>query len=147
MPPKRLKSHASRKPGFQVCLSWMVNVFRDGCQAKGNNIYRVNICKFRSLQSIRYKFSEQKTLQIFIKFLHLHIMLINMPKKQINRLKVVLAEQGRTNKWLAEELNKNETTVSRWCTNEAQPSLETFAKIAQKLNVRLTSLFNDESNY
>ena len=66
-----------------------------------------------------------------------------MPKKQINRLKLVLAEQGRTNKWLAEELNKNQATVTRWCTNEAQPSLETFAKIAQKLNVRLTSLFID----
>lgn len=46
-----------------------------------------------------------------------------MSKKQINRLKVVLVEQGRTNKWLAEELRKNETTVSRWCTNEVQLSL------------------------
>lgn len=66
-----------------------------------------------------------------------------MCKKQINRLKVVLAEKGKTNKWLAEELNKNETTVSRWCTNDVQPSLETFVEIAQKLDVRLTTLFND----
>ncbi len=66
-----------------------------------------------------------------------------MSKKQINRLKIVLVEQGKTSKWLAEELNKNETTVSRWCTNEVQPSLETFVKIAQKLNVKLTYLFND----
>ncbi len=70
-------------------------------------------------------------------------MLMTMSKKQINRLKIVLVEQGKTSKWLAEELNKNETTVSRWCTNEVQPSLETFVKIAQKLNVKLTYLFND----
>ena len=66
-----------------------------------------------------------------------------MSKKTINRLKVVLAEKGKTNKWLSEKLNKNETTVSRWCTNEVQPPVKTFAKIAEKLNVKLTSLFND----
>lgn len=44
-------------------------------------------------------------------------MQIYMSKKAINRLKVVLVEQGKTNKWLAEQLGKNETTVSRWCTN------------------------------
>ena len=43
---------------------------------------------------------------------------------QINRLKVVLVEQSRTGKWLAETLGKNEATISRWCTNESQPSLE-----------------------
>lgn len=43
-----------------------------------------------------------------------------MPNKPINRLKVVLVEQGKTSKWLAEQLNKNETTISRWCTNEVQ---------------------------
>ena len=50
-------------------------------------------------------------------------MQINMPNKAINRLKAVLAEQGKTNKWLAEMLSKNETTISRWCTNEVQPSV------------------------
>ncbi len=44
-------------------------------------------------------------------------------KKQINRIRVVLAEQDRTNKWLAEKLGKNRTTVSRWCTNDMQPVL------------------------
>ncbi len=47
-----------------------------------------------------------------------------MNKKAINRLKAVLAEQGKTNKWLAEKLEKNETTISRWCTNEIQPSMD-----------------------
>jgi len=70
-------------------------------------------------------------------------MLMKMSKMQINRLKIVLVEQGETSKWLAEELQKNETTISRWCTNEVQPSLGTFVKIAQKLNVELTSLLND----
>ena len=58
-----------------------------------------------------------------------------MNKKTINRIKAVLAEQGKTNKWIAEQLNKNETTVSRWCTNEVQPSLETLVEIAKLLGV------------
>ncbi|WP_036379977.1 helix-turn-helix transcriptional regulator [Muricauda sp. MAR_2010_75] len=58
-----------------------------------------------------------------------------MAKKVINRLKVVLAEQGRTNKWLAGKLDKNTATVSRWCTNDVQPSLETLVEIAKVLDV------------
>jgi DNA-binding XRE family transcriptional regulator len=58
-----------------------------------------------------------------------------MNKRAINRLKVVLVEHGKTNKWLAEKLNKNETTVSRWCTNEVQPSLETLIQISELLNI------------
>jgi transcriptional regulator with XRE-family HTH domain len=59
---------------------------------------------------------------------------------QINRLKVVLVEQKRTGKWLAEALGKNEATVSRWCTNESQPSLETLLEIAKVLNVDIKEL-------
>ena len=66
-----------------------------------------------------------------------------MSKKAINRLKVVLAEKNVSSKWLSEQLGKNEATVSRWCTNEVQSPVKTFAKIAEKLNVKLTSLFND----
>jgi DNA-binding XRE family transcriptional regulator len=58
-----------------------------------------------------------------------------MNKRAINRQKVVLVEHGKTNKWLAEKLNKNETTVSRWCTNEVQPSLETLIQISELLNI------------
>jgi len=65
-----------------------------------------------------------------------------MDKKAINRLKAVLAEQGRTNKWLAEELTKNETTVSRWCTNEVQPTVETMLQIAELLNIDIKELLN-----
>ena len=67
-------------------------------------------------------------------------MQINMTSKPINRLKAVLAEQGKTSKWLAERLKKNETTISRWCTNEVQPSLETLIKISKLLNIDVKEL-------
>ena len=75
-------------------------------------------------------------------------MLINMNKKAINRLKVVLVEQGKTNKWLAEKLDKIETTVSRWCTNEVQPSLETLIQISELLHIDVKDLIisNKENN-
>ena len=57
-------------------------------------------------------------------------MLFSMQKKPINRIKAVLAEKQKTSKWLAEQLGKSETTISRWCTNEVQPSLETMLEIA-----------------
>ncbi len=55
--------------------------------------------------------------------------------KDINRIKVVLAEKKKTNKWLAEQLGKDPATVSKWCTNSCQPTLETLLKIAKLLNV------------
>ncbi|MBW8241455.1 helix-turn-helix domain-containing protein [Muricauda oceani] len=61
-------------------------------------------------------------------------------KKPINRIRVVLAEQDRTNKWLAEKVGKSRTTVSRWCTNEMQPSLETLRVIAEALGVDIREL-------
>tara|TARA_R110002020_G_scaffold235128_2_gene447273 strand:+ start:318 stop:524 length:207 start_codon:yes stop_codon:yes gene_type:complete len=63
-----------------------------------------------------------------------------MNRKAINRLKVVLVENGKSNKWLAEKLDKNETTVSRWCTNEVQPSLETLIQISELLNIDVKEL-------
>ena len=55
--------------------------------------------------------------------------------KDINRLKVVLAEKKRTNKWLAEQLGKDPGTVSKWCTNTMQPNLEILVEIAKVLEV------------
>ena len=55
--------------------------------------------------------------------------------KDINRLKVVLAEKKRTNKWLAEQLGKDPGTVSKWFTNTMQPNLETLVEIAKVLEV------------
>lgn len=60
----------------------------------------------------------------------------------INRLKVVLAEKKRTNKWLCEQLNVNPSTVSKWCTNSSQPDFETLVKISHLLDVELGDLIN-----
>lgn len=64
--------------------------------------------------------------------------------KGLNRIKVALVEQKRTNRWLANELGKDEATVSNWCTNKSQPSLETIVRIAQLLKVELNELIRVE---
>ena len=66
-----------------------------------------------------------------------------MENRNINRLKVVLAEKRRTNKWLAEQLDKDPATVSKWCTNSAQPGVETLARIAKLLEVEIGELFSN----
>lgn len=63
--------------------------------------------------------------------------------KDINRIKVVLAEKKRTNKWLAEQLGCAPTTVSKWCTNACQPPMETFIKVAKLLEVELSELVKE----
>ena len=67
-----------------------------------------------------------------------------MAKKDINRLKVVLAEKKRTNKWLSEQLGKDPGTISKWCTNTSQPDLETLMKISRLLEVDLNELVRHE---
>ena len=63
--------------------------------------------------------------------------------RDMNRLKVVLAETKRTNRWLAEQLGKDEATVSKWCTNTSQPSLETLFLIADCLGVQVQNLISN----
>jgi putative transcriptional regulator len=63
-----------------------------------------------------------------------------MAFKEINRIKVVLVEKRRTNKWLAEELGMNTTTISRWCRNDVQPPLETLVEVARLLDVDIREL-------
>ena len=63
-----------------------------------------------------------------------------MENKDLNRLKVVLAEKKRTNKWLAEQLGKDPATVSKWCTNSAQPNLENLVEIAKCIEVDVSEL-------
>ena len=63
-----------------------------------------------------------------------------METKDLNRLKVVLAEKKRTNKWLAEQLGKDPATISKWCTNNAQPNLENLIDIAKCLEVDVNEL-------
>ncbi len=66
--------------------------------------------------------------------------------KDINRLKVVLVEKKRTNKWLAEQLGKDPATVSKWCTNTTQPGLETLLNIAKVLEVDVKELLNSSKS-
>ena len=66
--------------------------------------------------------------------------IIERMNKDINRLKVVLAEKKRTNKWLAEQLGKDPGTVPKWCTNTMQPNLEPLVEIAKVLEVDVKDL-------
>ena len=59
-----------------------------------------------------------------------------MANKNLNRIKVVLAEKQRTNEWLAEQLGKEAATISKWCTNSAQPNLENLVEIAKCLELK-----------
>ena len=62
---------------------------------------------------------------------------------QLNRIKSVLAEKGKSNIWLAERLGRNTATISRWSTNDNQPSLETMYQISQLLDVNIKELLNN----
>ena len=63
-----------------------------------------------------------------------------MARKDINRIKIVLVENKRTAKWLPDPLGKDPATVSKWCTNSSQPSLETLVQVAEALDVDVRSL-------
>lgn len=69
---------------------------------------------------------------------------LNMANRDLNRLKVVLAEKKRTNRWLAEQLGKDQTTISKWCTNSSQPDLASLMMTAKVLNVELADLVRFE---
>ena len=62
--------------------------------------------------------------------------------QDLNRIKVVLAEKKRTNKWLADQLGKDPATVSKWCTNSSQPGLDTLYKVAELLDIEVRELIN-----
>lgn len=63
-----------------------------------------------------------------------------MPMADLNRIKVVIAENKRASKWLAEEIGKDVATISKWCTNTSQPSLETLASIAKVRHIDVREL-------
>ena len=67
---------------------------------------------------------------------------MNMPREQVNRLKIVLAEEQKSNKWLAEQLGKDQATISKWVTNTSQPDLKNLLRIAKTLNVDVARLLN-----
>ncbi len=63
-----------------------------------------------------------------------------MENNDLNRLKVILAEKKKTNKWLAEQLGKDQTTISKWCTNSSQPDLASLIQISKLLEVDIKEL-------
>ncbi len=63
-----------------------------------------------------------------------------MEKEVYNRIKAVLAEKGKTNNWLADQLDMNRTTVSKWCRNEMQPRVETLFQIDKVVEVDVRQL-------
>jgi transcriptional regulator with XRE-family HTH domain len=69
-----------------------------------------------------------------------------LAKVEINRIKVALAETRRKNKWLAEQIGKDESTISQWCTNARQPSLENLLKIANALDIDIRDLLCSTKN-
>lgn len=68
-----------------------------------------------------------------------------MEDKDFNRIKVVLVEHKRTARWLSEALGKDPATVSKWCTNTTQPSLETLFKISELLQVPVLELIKKQN--
>ena len=66
----------------------------------------------------------------------------NNQQIMMNRIKAVLAERQRTNRWLATQMGKSENTISRWCSNKSQPSLDMLVKVAELLNVDPRQLIN-----
>lgn len=67
-----------------------------------------------------------------------------MSREQVNRLKIVLAEEQKSNKWLAEQLGKDQATISKWVTNASLPDLKNLLRIAKALNVDVARLLNTE---
>ena len=64
--------------------------------------------------------------------------------KELNRIKIVLVEKKRTSRWLASQLGKNVSTVSKWCTNTSQPDLHTLDQIAELLEVDTRELIKSK---
>lgn len=85
-------------------------------------------------------FNQLKIIHFIAIFTTRNSITVSMNNKDLNRIKVVLVEHKRTNKWLAEQLGKDPATVSKWCTNTSQPSIDMFFRIAKLLNVDYTEL-------
>lgn len=80
----------------------------------------------------------------FLTFTYPTSLSMSNENKNLNRIKVVLAEKNLQNKWLAEQIGRDQATVSKWVTNTTQPSLDMLIKIAKVLNVDLNELVRFE---
>lgn len=104
----------------------------------------INDCKSDLLYAIRYRSIKKKPIMAIPKNVNTFALNLNkITMDDLNRLKVVLVEQKKTGKWLAEQLGVSTTTISRWCSNASQPDLQTLNKIAKVLNVNMKDLLTD----
>ena len=104
----------------------------------------ISDCDSDLLYAIRYKSIKKKTIMAIPKNVNTFALNLNkITMDDLNRLKVVLVEQKKTGKWLAEQLGVSTTTISRWCSNASQPDLQTLNKIAKVLNVNMKDLLTD----
>ena len=85
-----------------------------------------------------------KIISTYFSYLCKTKLYLNMANKDISRIKVDLVDKKKTNKWLAEQLGKDQTTISKWCTNTSQPDIESLMKIAKLLGVELSELVRFE---
>ena len=91
---------------------------------------------------IQLECSSYKSIFVYLLANNEHHMVNTEQNHSLNRLKIVLVEQGKSGRWLAERLNKSEHTISRWCQNKTQPSVAQLNEIAQILGVDVRSLIN-----
>lgn len=104
----------------------------------------INDCNSDLLYAIRYRSIKKKPIMAIPKNVNTFALNLNkITMDDLNRLKVVLVEQKKTGKWLAEQLGVSTTTISRWCSNASQPDLQTLNKIAKVLNVNMKDLLTD----
>ncbi len=98
----------------------------------------------------QYKCTVSKTQKLNRKIMQIELFSISLlsfcvlrvEMKEVNRLKIILAEKNKTGKWLAEQLGKDPSTVSKWCSNSSQPQLDTVVRIAELLEVDIEQLIN-----
>ena len=103
---------------------------------KSDNLYSI------ISNNIQLDFSLYKSIFVYLLANNEYHMVNTEQNHSLNRLKIVLVEQGKSGRWLAERLNKSEHTISRWCQNKTQPSVPQLNEIASILNVDIKSLLN-----
>lgn len=114
-----------------------------GKQYTKNVYFECQFIVFLQKIQLNLQLSNEKNRLYHRILITLHQIIINyINMANLNRIKVVLVEKGKTGKWLAEEIGKTPCTVSKWCSNSIQPDLTTLDKIARLLNVDVKDLLN-----
>lgn len=114
-----------------------------GKQYTKNVYFECQFIVFSQKIQLNLQLSNEKNRLYHRILITLHQIIINyINMANLNRIKIVLVEKGKTGKWLAEEIGKTPCTVSKWCSNSIQPDLTTLDKIARLLNIDVKDLLN-----